>query len=129
MSAAQTQQVRSTDIGRLGKLFGRKAGAQPNYVPDPNEQAVVISFEYGSTNLGPLSALEDEIDAAVEATGVGEFDGNEIAVDGSDGFFFMYGPSAQDILVAIRPILEETTVIRSIKAKLQYGPPTEGRCR
>lgn len=50
-----------------------------------SEHAVIINFQYGSTDFDPLFSLEDEIEKAIESNGVGEFDGDEIAVDGSDG--------------------------------------------
>jgi hypothetical protein len=57
---------------------------------------------------------------------VGEFDGNEVNVDGSDGYLYMYGPSADRLFAAIKPILEKTSFMSCAKAKLRFGPPQAG---
>jgi hypothetical protein len=38
----------------------------------------------------------------------------------------MYGPSADSLFAAIKPILEKTPFMRGAKAKLRYGPPQAG---
>jgi hypothetical protein len=92
----------------------------------PQDQAVLVYFDYGSTDLGPLFVLEDKLEAAINDAGVGEYDGNEIAVDGSDGTLFMYGPNADSILEVIRPILESTSFTKDAQVILRYGPPEDG---
>ena len=91
-----------------------------------SEHAVIVHFEYGSKDLQRLFELEDQLERAVEVQGVGEFDGNEIAVDGSDGSFYMYGPDADRLFAAIRPVLLATTAVKSAVATLRYGPPEDG---
>lgn len=93
--------------------------------PSP-DQALIVSFDYGSTDLGPLFALEEELEQAVADAGVGEFDGNEIAVDGTDGLFFLYGPSADALFAAVRPALTDADCIRQVVATLRYGPAEAG---
>jgi hypothetical protein len=58
--------------------------AQP--MPPKNEHAVVVHFSYGSEDLTKLFALEDKLEKAITAASVGEYDGNEVNVDGSDGY-------------------------------------------
>ncbi len=94
--------------------------------PPKNEHAVVVHFAYGSKDLTKLFALEEELEKAILAAGVGEFDGNEVNVDGSDGYLYMYGPNADSLFAAIKPILEKTPFMRGAKAKLRYGPPQAG---
>jgi hypothetical protein len=53
--------------------------------------------------------LEKKLETAVGAAKVGEFDGNEMAVDGSDGFLYMYGPDADQLFDAVKPVLESAT--------------------
>jgi hypothetical protein len=43
----------------------------------PAEHAVIVHFRYGSTDLAPLFALEDKLQAAIEKARAGEFDGKE----------------------------------------------------
>ncbi len=91
-----------------------------------SEQAVIIKFKYGSTDLGPLSELEDQLIAAIDAAGVGEFDGNEVATDGSEGSLYMYGPDADKLFEAVRPVLASATCIHEAVATVRYGPPGDG---
>ena len=51
-----------------------------------SDHAVIVHFSYGTTDLSRLFTLEDELIAALEMADAGEFDGNEMAADGSDGF-------------------------------------------
>ncbi|MHC4796142.1 MAG: hypothetical protein ACYTF1_05815 [Planctomycetota bacterium] len=73
-------------MGFISRFFGHKQKK------GESEHAVVIHFEYGSTDLSRLFELGDKLESAIAEAGVGEFDGNEVATDGSDGFLYMYGP-------------------------------------
>ena len=88
-----------------------------------SEQAVIVEFQYGSTDLGPLFALEDELTAAIEAAEVGDYDGNEVATDGSDGSLYMYGPDAVRLADVVRPILQAAPFMKGARMKLRYGGP------
>jgi hypothetical protein len=91
-----------------------------------SEQAVIVRFAYGQTDLSPLYELEDKLIAAIEAADAGEFDGNEVATDGSDGSLYMYGPDADRLFEAVRPVLASATCIRQAVATIRYGPPEDG---
>src|SRR5215470_4027565 len=106
----------------LAKLFGRGA---PIEAKEP-EHAVIVKFDYGSTDLKPLFDLEQSLETAILDASAGEFDGNEIAADGSDGSLYMYGRDADRLYQVIRPILEGCSFMQGAKIKLRYGPPAEG---
>ena len=107
----------------FAKLFGAKAETHAK----PVEHAVIVSFGYGgSTDLEPLFALEQELESAIVAAGVGEYDGNEVAVDGSDGTLYMYGPNADALLAVVKPALESCPFMKGAVVRLRYGPPGEG---
>jgi hypothetical protein len=53
------------------------------------EHAVIVNFTYAGESPDPLFALEDRLREAIDAAGVGEFDGNELASDLSDGTLYM----------------------------------------
>lgn len=91
-----------------------------------SEHAVIVAFEYGDTDLDSLFELEDQLSDAIENAGVGEFDGNEIAANGTDGTLYMYGPDADKLFEAIKPVLESAVCIENVVATLRYGPPEEG---
>lgn len=108
-------------MGIFDKLFRRE---QPSVkAPD---HAVLVYFEYGSTDLSKLFAVEEALERVIADAEVGEFDGNEIAMDGSDGTLFMYGPDADALFAAIRSTLEEVPFMKGARVVLRYGPPEPG---
>ena len=90
------------------------------------EHAVIVYFEYAADSLEPLYDLEEQLEAAIAAAGVGEFDGNEIAVDLSDGSLYMYGPDADALFAVARPLLVGAGCLRNARVTLRYWPPEEG---
>lgn len=58
--------------------------------------------------------------------GVGEFDGNEIASDLSEGTLYMYGPDAEALFKVVQPILVGASCLRRASATLRFGPPKDG---
>ena len=110
-------------MGILARLFGTKTETSAK----PVEHAVIVAFAYiGSTDLEPLFALERQLESDIAAATAGEYDGNEIAVDGSDGTLYMYGPDADKLFAAIRPTLEACSFMKGARVKLRYGPPADG---
>ena len=53
-----------------------------------SEHAVIVEFHYGQSDLNPLFSLEDRLRTAIESAGCGEYDGHEIAMDGSEGTLY-----------------------------------------
>ena len=101
-------------MGIFKKLFGIK---KP-------EHAVIVHFLFGLNDLSPIFALEDQLESAISNAGVGEYDGNELAADGSDGILYMYGPDGDRLFDVIRPILELSPFMKGAKVIIRYGPPT-----
>jgi hypothetical protein len=88
-------------MGIFSKLFG----PQNPETSRKSEHAVIVYFQYGSTNLQPLFDLEDRLGTAIASAKAGKFDGDETAADGSDGYLYMYGPDADNLFKAVHPIL------------------------
>lgn len=86
------------------------------------EHSVIVHFYYGMEELDPLHELDMALDAKIEAEGVGKYDYHEIAMDGTDGFLFMYGPNADLLFKTALPILERTHFMRGAVATLRFGP-------
>jgi hypothetical protein len=105
-------------MGLLSKLFGSKKPAGKH----DNEHNVIVHFEYGSTNLQHVFALEELLHSAIAEAGVGKYDYYEVAEDGSDGFFYMYGPDAEALYRAISPVLAESSFMRGATVTLWFGP-------
>ena len=75
-------------MGLLDKILGKKKSEPPSRPP---EHAVLVHFSYGSTDLSRLFALEERLEAVIAAANVGEFDGNDVATDGTDGTLYTLG--------------------------------------
>ena len=106
----------------LRKLFGK--GRKQSEPAD--EQAVIVHFRYGSADLSRLFDLEDRLEREISSARAGEYDGHEIAVDGSDGYLYMYGPDADKLCAAVRHVLEACDFTRGAEVRLRYGPPEPG---
>lgn len=91
--------------------------------PAISEQAVIVKYNFASGDLDRIFQLEDQLANAVEKASAGEFDGNEIAVDGRDNLFYMYGPDADKIYDAIEPVLLSWDILSQAQVLLRYGPP------
>lgn len=85
------------------------------------EQAIIINFQYGKTDLTDLFDLEDKLDDFLNIKNIGELDGHEIAIDGSDGYLYLYGPDAELLYDAIKPILKDTFFMMKAKVYLRLG--------
>lgn len=92
----------------------------------PVEQALIVRFPYGEADLAPLFALEERLEAAIVEAKAGEYDGNEVATDLSDGSLYMYGPDADRLFAVVRPILQACPFMRQATVTLRYGPPEPG---
>lgn len=90
------------------------------------EHAVIVSFTYGTTDLSPLFELEEKLEAAIAAAEAGEFDGNEVAADGSEGSLYMYGPDADRLFDVIKPVLVQSPFMVGASVTKRYGPPEDG---
>ena len=96
---------------------------------DVAEQSVIVTFynfaekfwTEDMRSLDPLFELEDELEKVLESRPVGHLDGHEIAIDGSDGFLFLYGPDADALYAAIEPVLRASHVTLGGNATLRYG--------
>lgn len=94
--------------------------------PPPDAHAVIVHFRYGSTNLDALLKAERQLAAAIDAAGVGQLDGYDVAVDGSNGRFFMYGPDADRLYDTVEPVLERFPFAKGATVMRRYGPPEKG---
>jgi hypothetical protein len=93
------------------------------------QQALIIYFkdigeradEMGVDDLDALIALQEQVAQAIEPDGIGEVDGHEIALDGSEGSLFAYGPDAKAILQAALPVVCRSPLAEGGHVYLRYG--------
>lgn len=88
----------------------------------PAEHAVIIEFDYGLSDLGPMMSVIKRLERVLEETGDGEFDGWEVAMDLSDGTFHMYGPDAEELFYSVRPTLLSVEGMRGARVTLRSEP-------
>lgn len=95
----------------------------------PPDQAVVVQFtgyaeqffKPGNLDLAPLHKLHLEIDGTLAVEGTGVMDGHDIAVDGSTGTLFLYGPDARALFASVAAILDASPITRGGTAFLYFG--------
>ena len=89
------------------------------------EESLVIRIALDSgpsgTRIGiaSLATLEEHLIDCLHHYRAGEFDGNEFT--DYEVFFYAYGPSAEQLLAAVRPALENFP-LRPIQVLMRYGP-------
>jgi hypothetical protein len=111
-------------MGRMNKKFGKKVDkehARSIYDKSEDQSVIIFFFHYEYEELDELFALEDKLRELIEGNSLGRYDGNEIAMEGTDGSLYMYGPDAEKIFIAIKPILEQTDFMRGAIADLRFG--------
>jgi hypothetical protein len=124
--------VRSLSVLTAAILFG-VVMPPATYAGDPApakpEQAVLVHFDYGSRDWAPFFSFEKRLEHAVAASGLGDYDGNELAVDGSDGTLYMYGPDADKLFAVVKPLLESSALLKHVVVTLRYGRAADPNAR
>jgi len=117
-----------TQMSIFKKIFGKTSIERETEKGDAEtpEHAVIVYFVYKKDNLEPLHKLEDELEQVFAKNKVGEYDGNEMAINLNDGILFFYGPNAESLYKAIKPTLLTRDFMKGAKAKLRFGPPEDG---
>jgi hypothetical protein len=94
---------------------------------DTEEQAFIATLKLGSGDMGTpeerqrISALEEQISAAIDEADAGEFDGNEYG--GGACTLYMYGPSAEQLFTIVFPILKTFRPAAGSYVVKRYGKP------
>ena len=90
------------------------------------KQGLIIEFSYGLDEDEPFYQLSDKLRTIIGESGLGEYDGHEMAVDNSDGSFYLYGPDAKELYKVIKDTIENTPFMNGAKIRLRFGPPKDG---
>jgi hypothetical protein len=113
--------------GKSGGISGGQS--QPVHAPSPSElneeeeHAVIIELECADPKA--LQKFAARLEKAVPPE-IGEFDGDEAAVDGSSARLYLYGPDADRLWKAIEKIVRAAPIARNASVLLRYGPPEDG---
>jgi hypothetical protein len=103
-------------MGIFDKLLKFDGTPQPK---QPDQQAVLLYLK--GEDFDAMIALSDKLTTAIETTGLGDFDGNEIG--GGETTLFMYGPDAETLYLQIEPILKADELCRGARAVVRRGKP------
>jgi hypothetical protein len=110
----------------------------------PGEQAVIVHLQStsgeripllakstaaGAPDLSELFALEDQLEGAVNSAGAGEYDGHEVAVDGSEAIFYAYGPDADALWDVMKETIERTKPPAGSYVIKRFGEATDPTAR
>jgi hypothetical protein len=101
----------------------------PSSTPKAEQESVTIHFKYGQEDWSPFFALEKVIKNSIATAGVGDYDGNLLAVGGRDGNMYFYGPSADALLEVLKSHLLGAEFLKGIEVTLRYGPLTDPNAR
>lgn len=85
-----------------------------------NEQAVLIYFNYNLESLDPFYKLVNQLRICIEENNLGEYDGHEMAMDQSDGSFYMYSTDALNLFNNIQPILRVKDFLKGAEVVIRY---------
>ena len=85
-----------------------------------SEHAVLVNLPGDQPGLD-LDTVEDPLIEAIEASGIGEFDGNVIGPDGA--VLYMYGADADLLFDVVGPVLDGMDLPPGSYALKRYGPP------
>jgi hypothetical protein len=105
-------------MGLLSSIFD----SEKSVADSSTIQEVEVHFTYGSTNFQHLFALEDLLGAALSNAAVGVYEGHDVAADGSNGHFYIYGPDAEAIQQVIVPLFADFSFMRGAKITMWFGP-------
>jgi hypothetical protein len=89
-----------------------------------SEHAVIVRVAIGEEHFGRagardvVRALEREIRAIVDGSGLGDFDGDEFG--GGEAVLYLYGPDADKLYAAVEPALRAVS-LRPVQVTLRYG--------
>jgi hypothetical protein len=96
-------------------------GARFGHYALVTEQAVLVHItSLGSPDAG-LDEIDDPLIEAIDATGVGEFDGNEIGPDGA--MLYMYAPDADRLWEVVEPVVRSASLGSGSYAVKRHGEP------
>ena len=85
------------------------------------KQSILINFYYGYEGLEELHDLESKLRIFLYNKGIGELDGHEINMDGSDGTLYLYAHNAEELFKAIRPTLVQAPFMKKAEVHLRFG--------
>lgn len=97
------------------------------------EEAVIIIFPLSGTEFGSawelevLGSLGDDLADVILEAGVGEFDGHDVGE--GEYTLYLYGPDADDLFDAVKPLLTRQPWTGEVAVVKRYGEPGAAEVR
>ncbi len=86
----------------------------------PQQQSVIVYFYNEINDFSDLHNFEMKLDNLFAGGKEGSYDGHEVALDLSHGALFFYGPNAEILFKAVKPILETQDFLKGATAVLTF---------
>jgi hypothetical protein len=107
-------------------LSASSAVVRPSIAEAEEEQALIVTIRLGSAMSSDdehrrIAAREDELSAAIQKSGVGEFDGDEFGENVCT--IYSYGESAERLFAVALPILKKFRPPTGSYAIKRHGKP------
>jgi hypothetical protein len=87
------------------------------------EHAVIVHLR--NANLNDILPLEDRLEREIENARTGEYDGNDVALDGSEAILYAYGPDADALWDVIEPSVQEFAPASGSYVVKRYGEASD----
>lgn len=78
---------------------------------------LMIIFDYGKKDISDLLEYQSELEKLVNSSGLGEVDGHDVAVDLSDGVFWIVCKDALQVFSLVKDSLTQTTLVKIKEVK------------
>lgn len=78
---------------------------------------LLIEFDYGKNSLDDLHLFEDELERLINPSGLGELDGDDVAVDMSDGSYWIVCNDPLKVYELIKDSLAKTDLVKIKEVK------------
>lgn len=88
---------------------------------ESRKQALIIHFDYGKDLPDDFDKMRDGLDSLVEKSNLGEYDGHEIAMDLSDGSFYLYSTEIEALFKHIRSYLLSYDFMIGANVYMRFG--------
>ena len=84
-------------------------------------QSIVVYFEGWINSLEPVHRLSEQFRELLSEDEKADFDGHEIAMDGSHGTLYFYCNDSKELWDIIKPILQSADLLKCTQAVLRLG--------
>jgi hypothetical protein len=86
-----------------------------------SRQAVIVHFDNPSKDWSQFHEFEKSLRDAITQSGAGEYNGNALATDGTNGALYFFGPDADKLFLVIKAQLLAAPFLRNVTVTLRYG--------